>query len=61
MAGERDDRGHCFHIRLVMVSHDCCGRDIRTGQGLTEKGFRTGPITLIAQEHVNDLPVFIAA
>jgi hypothetical protein len=30
MAGERDDRGHRFHLRLVMVSNDCFGRDVRT-------------------------------
>jgi hypothetical protein len=59
MAGERNDRGDSFYIRLVMVSDDCCGLYLRSGQGLTKKRFRTGPITLIAQKHINDLPVFI--
>ena len=59
MAGERDDCGHRFHIRLVMVSNDRVGRDVCTGQGLPKKGFRTGPIPFVSQKHINDLPVFI--
>ena len=59
MAGERDDCRHGFYIRLVVVSNDRCGRDVRTGQGLPKKRFRTGPITFVAQEHINDLSVLI--
>jgi hypothetical protein len=61
MAGERDDRSHRFHIRLVMVSDDHLGRDVRARQGLTEKRFRTCPIPFVTQEHIDDLPVLIAA
>jgi hypothetical protein len=42
-----------------MVSNDRFGLYLRTGQGLTEKGFRTGPIPFITQEHIDDLPVLI--
>jgi hypothetical protein len=59
MAGERDDRSYGFHIRLVMVSDDRFGRDVRPGQGLTEKGFRTRPIPFVTQEHINNLSVLI--
>jgi len=59
MTGEREDGRHGFHIRLVMVGNDRCGRDIRTSQSLPKKRFRTSPITLVAQEHVNDLPLCI--
>lgn len=37
MTGERDDRGHRFHIRLVMVSNDRLGDLIRACQGLAKK------------------------
>jgi hypothetical protein len=59
VAGEWNDRGQRFHIRLVMISNDCFGRDICTDQCLTEKRFRTGPISFVAQEYINDLSVFI--
>jgi hypothetical protein len=59
MAGERDDRGYRFHIRLVMVSDDRFGRDVRPGQGLTKKGFRTRSITFVAQQYINDLSLRI--
>ena len=61
MTGKRDDRGHRFHIRLVMVSNNCFGRNVRTSQGLTKKRFRTRPIAFVPQEHINDLSVLIAA
>ena len=61
VAGERDDRGHRFHIRLVMVSNDRFGRHVCARQGLTKKCFRTGPISSVTQEYINDLPVLIAA
>jgi hypothetical protein len=59
VVGERDDRGHRFHIRLVIVCNNGFGRNARTGQGLTKKGFRTGPIPFVAQEHINNLSVLI--
>ena len=59
VAGERDDRGYSFHLRLVMVRNNCGGGDVRTGQGLTKKGFRTGPLPFVPQEHIDDLPVLI--
>jgi hypothetical protein len=59
MAGERDDRGYGFPIRLVIVSNDRCGRDLRAGQGLTKKRLRTGPIPCATQEHIKDLSMFI--
>jgi hypothetical protein len=40
-----------------MVSDDRFGRDVRTGQGLTKKRFRTCPIPVVPQEHINDLPL----
>ena len=59
LAGEQDDRGHSFHIRLVRVNNDCFGHNIRTSQGLTKKRFCTGPIPFVAQQHINDLSVLI--
>jgi hypothetical protein len=59
LAGERDDRGHSFHIRRVRVSNDCFGHNIRTSQGLPKKRFCTGPIAFVTEEHVNKLPVLI--
>jgi hypothetical protein len=59
LAGEREDRDHRFHIRLMMVSNGRLGHNIRTSQGLTKKGFCTGPIAFVTEEHVNTLPVLI--
>ena len=59
MTGERGDGGHCFHIRLVMISTNRLRRDLRACYGLAKEGFRTRPLTFVAQEHINDLPVFI--
>jgi hypothetical protein len=44
-----------------MVSNDRFGRDGRPGQYLTKKRFRPRPSTLVAQEHINGLPLPIAA
>jgi hypothetical protein len=60
VAGERDNRGHRFHLRLVMVSHDRCGRRLCARQGLTKKYLRTGPISPVTQEYINDLSVLSA-
>ena len=49
MAGERDDRGYRFYIRLVIVCNDRFGRYFRTGQGLPKKGCRARPITFVPQ------------
>jgi hypothetical protein len=42
-----------------MVSNDRGGRDIRTGQSLPKKRFRTRPITFVAQEHIEYLSMLI--
>src|SRR5689334_13557223 len=59
MAGERDNGGYRFHIRLVMVSNNCFGSDLRAGYGLAKKRFRTGPIPFVAQQHIDHLPALI--
>ena len=59
MASGWNDRSHGFYVRLVVVSDHGTGCQVCTGQGLTKKGFRTGPIPFVSEEHVNDLPVFI--
>ena len=48
VVGEREDCGHGFHIRLVMVSSDHLGCYLRARQGLTKKGFCTGPVAFVA-------------
>ena len=59
LMGQRTDHGYRLHIWLMIVSIDCFGRDGRTGQGLTKKGFRTRSIPFVAQQYINDLPVLI--
>ena len=59
MAGERDDGGYRFHIRLVIVRNNRCGRDVRARQGLAEKRLRTRPVPFVTQQHINDLPLRI--
>jgi hypothetical protein len=59
VAGKRDDRGYRFHIRLVMISNNRLRRDVRAFQGLAKKRFRTRPIPFVAQEHIDNLSVFI--
>ena len=61
MTGQREDRGHGFHVRLVMGSNDCFGRDVCTGQSLPKKCLRNGPIAFVPQQYIRDLPVLIAA
>jgi hypothetical protein len=59
MAGKRDDRSHCFHIRLVVISNDRVGGYLGASTSLPKKCLRARPIPFVPQEHIDDLPVLV--
>jgi hypothetical protein len=42
-----------------MISNDRFGLYLRMGHGSPKKGFRTGPISFIAQQDINNLPMLV--
>jgi hypothetical protein len=59
MTGHREERGHRFYVRLVRVSEDGFGGHVWAGQSVPKKCLRTGPIALVPQQYLKDLPVLI--
>jgi hypothetical protein len=59
MAGQRDDCGHGFYVRLMVVSDNRTGCHVCACQGLSKKGLRTCSVAFVTQQHINDLPVLV--
>jgi|SRR5215510_4161974 len=61
MARARDDRGLGFYVRMVLVRDDYLWDHARACERLPKKRLRTGPVAFVPQQHINDLPVLVAA
>jgi len=57
--GARAGGRHGLHIRLVIVGDDLCRDHLGARDGLPEQRDGAGRVTMVAQEHVNDLTVLV--
>ncbi len=53
--------GHCFDVGPVVIANYCVRTHPCLTQGMAEEGYGTGPVPLVTQQNIYDLPVLIAA